>query len=60
MNSMADDKDDAHMRDDTESAYVKIFTIDIVTLKNNTGVCVWGGVGGGYHHERKKTKKHEG
>ena len=49
MSSTADDKDDAHIRDDTESAYVKIFTNDIVTLEKNqmnVRVCVGGRRGG--------------
>ena len=35
ISSTADDSADAHIRDDTESAYVKMLTTDTVTLKKN-------------------------
>ena len=31
-NSTADEREEAQIRDDTESAYVKMFTTDMVTL----------------------------
>ena len=33
MSRTAEESDDAQIRDDTESAYVKMFTTDMVTLK---------------------------
>ena len=33
MSSTAEEREEAHIKDDTESAYVKMFTTDMVTLK---------------------------
>ena len=38
---IAVDRDDAHISDDTESAYVKMFTTDMVTLNVCACVCVY-------------------
>ena len=34
MSRTAEEREDAQIRDDTESAYVKMFTTDMVTLQN--------------------------